>query len=115
MSFTQHLKIHSGVRDKQCEICGFKVISSTHLQRHIRARHTKEKNHFCGFCGKAFSERYNMKSHERKQHIETKLVAITFFKCTVCCMEYSDTFKLKQHMQLNHNIVEVIDEGNFVI
>jgi hypothetical protein len=57
VSFTQHLKIHSGVRDKQCEVCGFKAISTTHLQRHIRARHTKEKNHLCTICNRAFSER----------------------------------------------------------
>jgi hypothetical protein len=57
LSFTQHQKIHSGIRDKQCEVCGFKAISTTHLQRHIRARHTKEKNHVCTFCFRAFSER----------------------------------------------------------
>lgn len=106
LSFTQHLKIHSGVRDKECEICGFKAFSTTHLQRHIRARHTKEKNHICTFCGRAFSERYNMMSHMKKQHIEKKSSEKSFFKCMFCEMEYSEDLKLKVHLEASHKIFE---------
>lgn len=114
LSFTQHLKIHSGVRDKQCEMCSFKAISTTHLQRHVRARHTKEKSHFCMFCDRAFSERYNMTSHMRKQHLEKKTMIVKaseiFYSCIVCCNLYSDEFKLKQHIEKAHNILEVDSE-----
>lgn len=70
LSYTQHLKIHDNVREFPCtyESCDFKAFTSTHLKRHIRARHTKEKNHKCQFCGRLFAEKYNMKSHVRKQH-----------------------------------------------
>lgn len=116
LSFTQHLKTHdTSLRDKHCETCGFKAISTTHLQRHIRARHTREKNHVCKYCDRAFSEKYNMTSHIRKQHIEKKPSTETFHKCIVCQMEYSDDFKLKQHLELTHNIVEVEESENFVV
>ena len=163
LSFTQHLKAHTGIRDKHCNFCGFKAISSNHLQRHVRARHTKEKNHICSYCNRAFSERYNMMSHVRKQHLQTKSnngsqrtakarkikeknhvcvycdkafsegymmshlrkhhlqpmseknEASTFFKCTFCCMEYSDNLKLQQHLQTSHCIFDLMHEDFCII
>lgn len=54
-----------------------------------------------------------MMSHVRKQHInkkaEPKPLEINFFKCIVCSMEYSEEYKLMQHLELSHNIVEVED------
>lgn len=68
ISYTQHLKIHDNLREFQCNFCDFKALTKTHLQRHLRARHTKEKNHQCPHCHRSFAEKYNMKSHIRKQH-----------------------------------------------
>lgn len=74
LSYTQHLKIHNNIREYPCtyEMCQFQAINSAHLQRHVRAKHTKEKNHQCNFCGRRFAERYNMRSHIKKQHSSSK-------------------------------------------
>lgn len=74
LSYTQHLKIHNNIREYHCnyELCDFKAFNSTHLQRHIRARHTKEKKHTCVYCGRKFGEKYNMNSHIRKQHMNNR-------------------------------------------
>lgn len=74
LSYTQHLKIHNNIREYHCnyEMCDFKAFNSTHLARHIRAKHTKEKNHSCVYCGRKFAEKYNMNSHIRKQHLGDK-------------------------------------------
>lgn len=71
ISYKQHLKIHNNIREFACQSCEFKAFTSNHLQRHERARHTKEKNHQCSICGKCFAEKYNMKSHIKKQHSTT--------------------------------------------
>lgn len=74
LSYTQHLKIHNNIREYHCqyELCDFKAFNSTHLKRHIRARHTKEKAFSCMFCGRKFAEKYNMNSHIKKQHLRRK-------------------------------------------
>lgn len=74
ISFTQHLKIHNNIRDYPCtyDSCSFQAINMTHLKRHIRAKHTLEKNHQCKYCGRKFAEKYNMTSHIRKQHLNEK-------------------------------------------
>lgn len=58
-----------------------------------------------------------MMAHLRKQHIDKKTAidASTFFKCIVCCMEYSDEFKLKKHLELSHCIIEIDNEEDCVV
>ncbi|KAK7097205.1 uncharacterized protein [Littorina saxatilis] len=63
---TRHLKCHSEVKRFLCTICRKGFNDTFDLKRHTRT-HTGVKPFRC-HCGKAFTQRCSLESHERKVH-----------------------------------------------
>ena len=66
-----HTKIHSKVKDFECEYCQKCFTSQNHLLGHIKRTHTKEKPYPCGFCGKRFTSNESL-NHHVKVHTKEK-------------------------------------------
>lgn len=92
-----HEKVEK-VRDKICEICGFKTHRLSALDKHLK-RHLKVKNHFCSICGKGFMYPQAKKDHEAR-HIDKRP-----FKCEQCTKDFLDSYTLKKHVRETHSAV----------
>ena len=51
-----------------CDLCGKKFTCRFHLERHVNAVHTKEKNYLCSICCKKFATDGYLKRHMDSQH-----------------------------------------------
>jgi len=49
---------------KECTQCDYVATKNNHLQRHIKARHTKDREFVCEPCNKGFIEKHHLMSHQ---------------------------------------------------
>lgn len=94
-----HKLAHSGIKDKECTVCGLQLRSTSHLSRHMRV-HSGEKPYACPTCGQKFAQRYNMMSHFKVHQGITRTNKIQ--KCTICSKTFTRKIKLDQHMSDCH-------------
>lgn len=59
------------IRPFACELCERVYTRQEHLDRHVSAKHTGEKDHLCLTCGKRFSRRDILRRHEQA-HVKAK-------------------------------------------
>ena len=52
----------------KCDYCSYRAHSGTDVQKHTRAKHTKERPYSCAKCGRRFADRSNRNQHERNIH-----------------------------------------------
>ena len=71
-----HKRVHSGVKQWACDICGKTLSSRDSLSRHKIVFHQEERPHACKECGRTFKIKDTLKKH-LKTHGERK------YKCEV--------------------------------
>ncbi|ESO10792.1 hypothetical protein HELRODRAFT_109123 [Helobdella robusta] len=96
-------KIISGTKTKYvCQICNKLFAYSSALIHHENSAHNRRPHPFkCLICGKGF---WNQRSH--RGHMTSKHLMQTEYCCPVCQKEYAYKVSLKEHMKLNHNIIQ---------
>ena len=83
----------------RCPRCG-KQLKAKNFVRHTREH--GEKQHLCEVCNKKFSQKSNLKRHE-KTHRETQTEPEeTGCICHVCGKAYSRKDHLKKHFKKSH-------------
>jgi uncharacterized Zn-finger protein len=94
----EHLKVHEGIKPKECKICKKTFNSNYHLNTHIRT-HTGQKPYSCAFqgCGKEFSDSSALRRH---QVIHTGQKP---YKCSICGKSFSDKSSGKRHEDSHSN------------
>lgn len=55
-------------------MCDQKLQSRTSYRNHMK-RHTEEKKHECGYCGKKFYTKYHQKLHASKVHANVATIS----------------------------------------
>lgn len=63
------------------------------LLDHVRM-HVGVKPYKCNWCGKAFTQKGNLKKHAR-QHIQPNVKERKRYSCKLCCKGYTERYNLK--------------------
>ena len=88
----------TGDRKLKCEKCPYIPYNISSLKSHIKAVHDKIRNHVCGECGYAASQKINLKKHKNMVH----RMGERKFKCDKCpCMAHYK-YQVKQHFSEVH-------------
>ncbi|XP_072037312.1 uncharacterized protein [Amphiura filiformis] len=93
--YREHVKTHSGKKERKCDHCDYKCFYPSDLRKHI-ATHTGETPYKCTFCGERFKSISSQRSHE---HRHTKKYSHT---CDICQKGFYKRHDFESHMH-NHN------------
>ena len=97
----QHVAIHLNEKRHKCKICGKGFNTNSMLCSHKvvhKARNEGLKKHVCGYCGRKFIRRQNMKSH-MKRHLKKGQ-----YKCTNCDKVLRTGTALTRHMKTHEAV-----------
>ena len=88
--------VHTQEKNYQCSECGKAFSQKENLKAH-KVVHTKEKNYQCSECGKAFGCKGALNKH---MVVHTGAI---IFTCTICNKQYSYRESLTYHMMVHSN------------
>ena len=98
----QHtLSAHSdGAKKFPCDRCSYITVHRGHIEKHIKAVHMKIKDHVCGDCGYASSNKYNLTQHRMQVH----KVGEKKFRCELCPYKSYLKQSLMGHLTRRHQL-----------
>lgn len=103
---------------KTCPKCSAMFKNSTHFHRHVKRCGTTEHNVPCPICSKTFTRKDNLKTHIKKQHLQSTPTAApgftfnhtthcgttaTRYQCLQCPLSFSRKDNLQRHIQQQHS------------
>ncbi|XP_034564472.1 zinc finger protein 709-like isoform X2 [Notolabrus celidotus] len=98
------LHLQTYIPKNDCELCLRRFDSLKDLEVHIR-RHTGEKAHICGECGRGFTQKLALKGHMISHRKMMRMLYI----CSVCGQGFKPTASSKQYPMLCEVCSEHLD------
>lgn len=88
----QHYKVHIGIKEHRCDLCGADFMYRSTLTAHLRFKHGGEKPYQCTVCQKAFSYSSHLSVHMQRHYDERPLT------CPICYKQYA-AYYIVNHMK----------------
>lgn len=91
-----------------CKFCTWVFIQKSKYKRHLKEVHYRLNSYFeCPSCPKVFKRRDHLNRHTRCIHLK-----LHYF-CLYCTRSFSQTARLKRHLEDNHEFVRCDKCGTF--
>ncbi len=92
-----HMKIHTGDRSHQCDICGHRFLRPVDLTMHMRS-HTGERPHKCPDCELTYKRSNHLLDHRRRVHGHPPSKRqLAQYTCDFCNKIFRRSSDMKQH------------------
>lgn len=98
---SHHKKIHSGYRQHECDECHKKFVFKGDLEKH-RHIHCVEKHFECEICHKRFALKHYLSQHK---YIHSRDKS---YQCDICPKKFTRKRSLSQHKNI-HQVIKVCD------
>ena len=89
--------VHLKIKDLKCNLCEYTCSDNANLHRHIKAIHSKIKNFECKDCEYKCSNNSDLQKHIKQVHTKIK-----DFECKDCEYKCSNNSDLKTHTETVH-------------
>jgi KRAB domain-containing zinc finger protein len=92
-----HILTHDKSRSVQCPECGLSLSSKLTLSRHIRYKHSTERNYPCKICSRSFKIHADLTKHLERHENSQK------FECETCHREFTNKTYFQRHLKIHEN------------
>ena len=84
----------------RCDSCGKAFSQKANLRRHFERNHAPRNTHSCETCGKSYFDPYEVKRHMKTVHTDIRERP----QCDSCGKTFSQKVSLNQHLKNVHKI-----------
>ena len=92
-ALAKHLIIHSDKKPFQCDQCDLQFNQNRDLKTHKMQKHTLQRPHVCGICGKGFVHKFYLMEHMTYHTGERE------YQCNFCGKTFPAQSALTKHMK----------------
>ncbi|XP_030833596.1 transcription factor Ovo-like 2 [Strongylocentrotus purpuratus] len=89
----------NGIKPKpRCSQCFSTFLTERAYTKHMTTYHSQTKPHICGFCGKGFHDKFDLKRHYRTH------TGVRPYKCSQCARSFTQRCSLETHVNKVHEM-----------
>ncbi|KAL8591700.1 hypothetical protein ACOMHN_061792 [Nucella lapillus] len=96
-SLTCHMRVHTGDRPYQCQLCDANYKIAGQLRDHVRSKHSNSRPFVCAKCGKDFAYPTARRRHEKVCGLD--LSERIEFQCPTCDKGFVTAKGFSKHLQ----------------
>ena len=96
-ALVKHMVTHREEKPFKCDKCSLQFNQNRDLKTHIMQKHSMQRPHVCGICGKGFVHKFYLMEHMTYHTGERQ------FQCNICGKTFPGQSALTKHIKRHSN------------